>query len=76
MKRIRFAKTYINWIADSWKKVIFSVESQFVIKNPKRIKLWRKSGEKYNYHQHHTSNTQTSFRMMVRGALQDIVLVL
>ena len=69
IKRIRFAKTYMNWTADDWKKVIFSDESQFVIEDPKRIKLWKKSGEKYNYHQHYTTSTQKSLRVMVWGCI-------
>ena len=77
IKRIRFAKTYMKWTADDWKKVIFSDESQFVIEDPKRIKLWRKSGEKYNYHQHYTtSSTQKSLHVMVWGVLQEMVLAL
>ena len=67
IKQIRFAKTYMNWTADDCKKFIFADESQFVIEDPKRIKLERKSGEKYNYHQHHTTNMQKSLCMMVWG---------
>ena len=31
----------MNWTADDWKRAIFSDESQFVIEDPKRIKLWK-----------------------------------
>ena len=48
IKRIRFAKTYRNWTVDDWKRVIFSDESQFVLGESKRKKIWRKTGEKYN----------------------------
>ena len=69
IKQIRFAKTFLNWTADDWKKVIFSDESQFVIEDPKRIKMWKKSGEKYNYHQHYTTSTQKSLCVMVWGCI-------
>ena len=61
----------MNWTAcaDDWKKVIFSDESQFVIEDAKRIKLWKKSGEKYNYHQYYITSTQTSSRVMVWGCI-------
>ena len=60
----------MNWTADDWKKVLFSDE------DPKRIKLWKKSREKYNYHQHYTTSTQKSLRVMVWSVLQEMVLAL
>ena len=67
IKRIKFAKTYMKWTADDWKKVIFSDESQFVIEEPKRAKIWRKSGEKYCHHDHNASSSQKNIRVMVWG---------
>ena len=40
IKRINFAKTYMKWIVDDWKKAIFSVESYFVIAESKRANTW------------------------------------
>ena len=59
----------MNWTAYDWKKVIFSDESQFVIEDPKRIKLWKESGEKYQYDQHYTTSTEKSLRVMVWGCV-------
>ena len=69
IKRIKFAKTYMKWTADDWKKVIFSDESQFVIEEPKRAKIWRKSGEKYSHHDHNASSSQKNIRVMVWGCI-------
>ena len=53
----------MKWTADDWKKVIFSDESQFVIEEPKRAKIWRKSGEKYSHHDHNASSSQKNIRV-------------
>ena len=49
-------------------KVIFS-ESQFVIEEPKRAKIWRKSGEKYSHHDHNASSSQKNICVMMWGCI-------
>ena len=59
----------MKWTADNWKKVIFSDESQFMIEEPKRAKIWRKSGEKYSHHDHNASSLQKNISVMVWGCI-------
>ena len=65
IKRINFAKTYMKWIVDDWKKVIFSVESYFEIAESKRANTWTKSDDKYNHHDLNAGSTQKHIRVMV-----------
>ena len=67
-KRIKFAKTYKKWTIDDWKEVIFSDGSQFMIAESKRAKIWKKSVDKYNHHDHNASSRQKIKRVMVWGA--------
>lgn len=47
-KRMRFCREKKRWtVAENWKKVIFSDETQIVIGKHKRIFVWRKDEEKY-----------------------------
>jgi transposase len=49
LRRLQFAKQYKNWTYDDWKKVIWTDESSFEIGKPaKKVRVWRKPGEKYN----------------------------
>lgn len=46
IKRVRWCMDRWNWtVAEHWKAVIFSDESQIVIGNDQRIYIWRKSDE-------------------------------
>lgn len=48
IKRLKFAKMYVDMPIDFWKKVVWSDESKFELFNRKtRLRVWRKSGEEY-----------------------------
>lgn len=47
--RLAFAKKYRNWTVDDWKRVIWTDESSFELgKNSRRIRVWRKTHERYS----------------------------
>ena len=47
-KRMKFCREKPGWTEEeNWEKVIFSVETQIVIGNNKKIYIWRKDEEKY-----------------------------
>lgn len=48
IKRLEFAKKYVEMPIDFWKKVLWSDESKFELFNRKRrLRVWRKPGEEY-----------------------------
>ena len=69
VKIIKFTQAHRNWSVADWKRVIFSVESYFVIGGENRTMIWRRYDEKYNRHQHETENTQKTIRLMVWGCI-------
>ena len=71
-KIIKFVQAHRNWSVDDWKRVIFSVESHFVIGGENRTMIWRRYDEKYNRHQHETENTQKTIRVMVWGCITGV----
>lgn len=47
LKRLRWAKKYINWTADDWKNVLFTDESKFELFGAKRrVYVRRREGER------------------------------
>ena len=71
IKRIEFARTHKNWITEDWKKVIFSDESQFVISDNNKVKVWRRAGEKYNKTHQLEDPQQKAIRVMVWGCITE-----
>lgn len=46
--RSSFARSHLNWDDDAWGKVLFTDESRFCLKpDDRRIKVWRRPGERY-----------------------------
>ena len=72
IKQIKFAKTYMKWTADDWKKVAFSDENQFMIEKPKRAEILRKYGEKYSHHDHNASSLQKNICIMLWGCITGV----
>lgn len=47
-RRLAFARKYRLWTAEDWKNIIWTNESSFGLwKDSRRIRVWRKSHEKY-----------------------------
>lgn len=47
-RRLAFARKYRQWTAEDWKNIIWTDESSFELgKDSRRIRVWRKSHEKY-----------------------------
>jgi len=47
--RLEFAKKYLHWTADDWRKVVWTDESSFEIgKNYRKVRVWRTKSEKYS----------------------------
>ena len=58
VKIIKFAQAHRNWSVDDWKRVIFSVESYFVIGGENRTMIWRGDMTK------NTTDTSTKQRIL------------
>ncbi|GJJ75043.1 hypothetical protein EMPS_07401 [Entomortierella parvispora] len=49
LARLNFAKKHEKWTVEDWKKVIWTDESSFEIgKNSRRIRVWRRSYERFH----------------------------
>ena len=47
-KRLQYARGKVHWTVDrNWKHVIFSDEMTIVIRRDGKIKVWRKTSEKW-----------------------------
>lgn len=46
--RLNFARNHENWNDEAWSQVLFTDESRFCLKSDDgRVKVWRRSGERY-----------------------------
>ncbi len=46
-KRLEFSRKHLNWSLSQWKRVIWSDESPFEIRNQTRQRIWRSYNERY-----------------------------
>lgn len=46
-KRLAWAKEHENWTVEQWKSVLWSDESPFVLRFKRKLKVWRRKGERY-----------------------------
>jgi len=46
--RVQWCRDRINWTREQWRKVVYSDESPFVFRYNRRIRCYRRVGEKYN----------------------------
>lgn len=46
--RVAWCKKYQHWTAEDWEKVLFTDESPFTIRFHRRLRIWKKRGDRYN----------------------------
>jgi hypothetical protein len=66
MNRVAWCKDRVNWTEEDWRKVLFSDESPFQLRDNRKKRVWKLLEEEFHA-SHYTGTVKHDFKINVWG---------